>query len=306
MELREMLESAGIRNIRESGKQFHGRCPMHLKRTGREDRHPSWAINKATYIHGCWSCGYSGTLTGLMIDLTGSAPADLEASLNQESFLRRMVEARADPETTLAPVIPILTEWALNNILKPIPDKLLALRWLKRDAIDQYRVRWDADTRQWVLPLWDTRGELLGAQYRQKGSVFTLPAGMEKSVTFFGYPQVKQYDTAVLVESPLDAVRLFGLGIPAFSTLGAWVHQEQVRIMARLFSHVVIALDNDKTGHDAGEVVIPMLKRAGCPAVKWDYTGLVDERGKPAKDVGDVPSDDALLCAWERTTRWGL
>jgi hypothetical protein len=49
-----------------------------------------------------------------------------------------------------------------------------------------------------------------------------------------------------------------------------------------------------------------MLKRAGCPAVKWDYTGLVDERGKPAKDVGDVPSDDALLCAWERTTRWGL
>jgi len=190
--------------------------------------------------------------------------------------------------------------------MKAVPERLLALRWLKRDAIDRYQVRWDADTRQWVLPLWDTRGTLLGAQYRQKGSVFTLPEGMEKSQTFFGYPQVKEFDYAVLVESPLDAVRLFGLGIPAFSTLGAWVHQEQVRIMARLFSYVVLALDNDQAGHDAGEVVTPMLKRAGCPVVKWDYTGLYDEDGKPAKDIGDVPSDDALLGAWDRTTRWGL
>jgi DNA primase len=110
----------------------------------------------------------------------------------------------------------------------------------------------------------------------------------------------------VLVESPLDAVRLFGLGIPAFSALGAWVHQEQVRIMARLFSFVVLALDNDEAGHDAEQVVIPMLKKAKCPAIKWDYTGLVDDEGRPAKDVGDVPSDDALLGAWDRTTRWGL
>lgn len=306
MNLREMLESAGIQGLRESSRQVHGRCPMHFKRTGREDRHPSWAINKATYIHGCWSCGYSGTLTGLMIDLTGTAPVDLEDNLRQESFLRKMAENRADPDKVLAPVLPILTEWVLKNVMKPVPSKLLALRWLKRDAIDQYQVRWDGDTKQWVLPLWDTRGSLVGAQYRQKGSVFTLPEGMEKSQTFFGYPQVKEHDYAVLVESPLDAVRLYGLGIPAFSTLGAWVHKDQVAIMARLFSHVVVALDNDKTGHDAEQAVIPMLNKAGCPAIKWDYTGLTDERGKPAKDVGDVPSDDALLGAWDRTTRWGF
>jgi hypothetical protein len=276
---------------------------MHRKRTGRDDRHPSWSINRKTYLHSCFSCGYKGTLTDLLIDLTGSAPADLEMNLNKESFLRRVTEARAAPEEVITPE---LTDWVLDNRTDPVPERMLGLRWLKRPAIDQYQVRWMRDTKQWLLPLRGIDGTLIGAQYRQKGSVFTLPTGIEKSKTFFGYHQVKLYDSAVLVESPLDAVRLAGLGIPAFSPLGAWVSHEQVQIMSRLFSHVFLALDNDKAGKSAEAVVIPMLHKAGCPAIKWDYTGLKDDEGKPAKDIGDVPDDAALLGAWDRTRRWGL
>ena len=78
---------------------------------------------------------------------------------------------------------------------------------------------------------------------------------MEKSKTLFGYHEVKDGDWAVLVESPLDAVRLFGLGIPAFAALGAWVSREQVTLMARCFSYVILALDNDKAGREATEIV---------------------------------------------------
>lgn len=278
---------------------------MHFKRTGREDRHPSWSISKRKYVHRCWSCGYRGSLTDLLTDLTGAAPEDLEQKLHEEGFLRQMGDfekARREPEITL----PTLTPWVLDNIMVDLPFKLMALRYLKQAALAAYRVRWDPETRQTVLPLWDTRGHLLGAQYRQKGAVYTLPEGMEKSRTIFGYQQVQPFDTAVCVESPLDAVRLFGLGIPAFSCLGAWVSREQVAIMARLFSYVVMALDNDQAGHDAEKVVLPMLKKAGCPAVMWDYTGLTDSEGEPAKDVGDVPDDDALLCAWDNTRRRGF
>jgi hypothetical protein len=276
---------------------------MHLKRTGRQDRHPSWSINRTTFLHSCFSCGYGGTLTNLLIDMTGSAPEDLEETLNRESFLRRMVETRREPDEV---VTPELTDWVLMHRMVPVPDRMLGLKWLRRQAIDAYQVRWYQEYRQWVLPLRGIDGTLLGAQYRQKGAVFTLPEGVPKSLTFFGHEVVKNHDYAVLVESPLDAVRLFGLGIPAFSTLGAWVSHEQVRIMARLFSHVIVALDNDKAGQDSEAVVIPMLHKAGCPAVKWDYTGLKDEEGKPAKDVGDVPDDAALLSAWDRTRRFGL
>ena len=298
LDLIEMLRAAGVESLRETRKEVVGRCPSpnHL------DRRPSWSISRTTLLHHCFSCGYGGTLQSLLVELTGSAPPDLEDELRRQSFLRR-VAAREQPEETLEPII---TEWSLRNLLGDVPQRLLELRRLVRSAIDVYRVRWNPSTRQWVLPLWDARGTLLGAQYRQTGNVLTLPVGLPKSRVVFGYHQVKMRDWAVLVESPLDAVRLFGLGIPAFATLGAWVSQEQVTLMSRMFSYVILALDNDKAGREGTEVVQPMLRRAGCATIQWNYTGLNDAKGKPAKDVGDVPSDDALLTAFDRTRRFGL
>ena len=302
VDVREMLEAAGFQGLRETPKEIVGRCPAHLDRTGHEDQRPSWSINRTTYVHFCFSCGYKGTLTQLLVDLTGSAPVDLTIELQRQSFLSR-IAAREEPEKTLEPVI---SEWALTNLLGDVPRRLLELRWLVRSAIDRYQVRWNRDTRQWVMPLRDLLGNLIGAQYRQQGSVLTLPAGMEKSRTLFGYHEVKHHDWAVLVESPLDAVRLAGLGIPSLAALGAWVSKDQVTLMARCFAYVVLGLDNDKTGNEAASIVGPMLRRKGCAALQLNYTGLVGADGRPAKDVGDVPSDDAILQAMERTRRFGL
>ncbi len=302
IDLRDMLDAAGVQGLRETHKEIVGRCPGHVQRTGKEDHRPSWSVNKTTYLHFCFSCGYKGTLTQLLVDLTGAAPVDLVDELRRQSFLQR-IAVREEPEETVAPVI---SEWAITNLLADVPRRLLELRWLDRSAVDRYQVRWNADTKQWVLPIRSARGDLLGAQYRQKGSVLTLPAGMQKSQTVFGYDVVEPFDYAVMVESPLDAVRLFGLGIPAFATLGAFVSREQVTLMARCFSYVVLALDNDKAGKEATKIVKPMLKKAGCASIPWIYDGLVDADGDPAKDVGDVPDDAALLTAFERTRRFGL
>jgi hypothetical protein len=66
------------------------------KRTGKVDRHPSWAINKTTFIrllvvrlrrHADWSAHRS----------PAAALADLELKLNEGGFLRKMTEARPIP-----------------------------------------------------------------------------------------------------------------------------------------------------------------------------------------------------------------
>jgi DNA primase len=302
IDLRDVLDAAGVQGLRETRKEIVGRCPGHVQRTGREDHRPSWSVNKVTYLHFCFSCGYKGTLSQLLTDLTGSTPVDLVDELKRQSFLSR-IAVREQPEEILEPVI---SEWAITNILSDVPRRLLELRYLIRSAIDRYRVRWNRDTRQWVMPLWDAQGNLLGAQYRQSGSVLTMPPGMAKSQTLFGYHEVKEGDYTVLVESPLDAVRLAGLGIPAVASLGAWVSREQVQLMARCFAYVVIALDNDAAGREGTEVATKMFKRAGCAAILWRYDGLTDEDGAPAKDVGDVPDDDSLLTAFTRTRTFGL
>jgi DNA primase len=307
LDITTILSNAGIGPLRVNGNEVHAPCPMHMARTGAEDRHPSWSINSTTYVHLCFSCGYKGTLNGLLLDVTGSAPEDLELRLNEQSFVRKMETARqVIPDEFESEIIDGLTEWELYNLLTDVPQRLLDHRMLQRAAIDTYEVRWSAETRQWVMPLRLPDGALIGAQYRQKGSVLTLPEGVEKSVTLFGFHQCREYDFCAIVESPLDAVRLFGIGVPAVSSLGAWVSKEQVVLLARNFTSVYLAMDDDKTGHKSCEIVAPMLRRAGTVPIPWDYEGLYDDEGSPAKDPGDVADDAMLLASWERTSRMGL
>lgn len=292
-----ILTEAGVKNLKESSKEVSGSCPMHVQRLGRMDRHASWSINKFSYLHNCFSCGYKGTLTGLLLDLTGTAPDNLEAELAQASFLQKL-------NTVAEPVEeePMLTDWALHNLLKDVPDNLLNMRRLKRQAVDEYEVRWDDRKKCWVLPIRSYEGELMGAQYRQRGSVLTLPKTVQKSKTLFGISKMREHNTVALVESPLDAVRLYGIGIPAVSSLGAWVSIEQCRLLARNFSLTVVALDNDPTGRRASETALYNIRKLGSAATPFVYRGS----GITEKDVGDVESDAVLLSAWERSLKMGL
>jgi hypothetical protein len=291
-----ILQNAGVKNLRDSAKEISGSCPRHLHRLGRPDRHASWSINKHSYLHNCFSCGYKGTLTGLLIDLTGTAPDNLEAELARASFMQKMAVSKADiPEEE-----PLLTDWALENLMEDVPDNLLGRRNLHRDAIDTYEVRWDPRKRCWVMPIRSYDGTLIGAQYRQKGSVLTLPKNVEKSKTLFGITAMRQYDTIALVESPLDAVRLYGLGIPAVSSLGAWVSVEQCRLLARNFNRIVLALDNDPPGREATSSTLKIIKKLGALAIPFIYTGISE------KDLGDVESDMVIQHAWKRTLQMGL
>ena len=288
-----VLEQAGVKNLREGDKEIAGSCPMHKQRLGRTDTHSSWSINKTSFLHNCFSCGYSGTLTMLLVDVQGYAPDDIEAIIASSSF--RRIQANNDAKRWVAPADPVVTEWELSNILVSVPERLLAFRHIVANAAEAFGVRWDAKAKSWVLPIRDPQGRLMGAQYRQKGVVLNRPDGMEKSVTLFGFNEMRKYDRVALVESPLDAVRLFGLGIPAVSSFGAWVSPLQVQLMARNFQTVVLALDNDKVGMEGMAHTAQQLRRRGTATVQFRYDGLRKADGGLAKDVGDVANDEHIL-----------
>ena len=288
-----VLSQAGVQNLREGDKEIGGSCPMHKQRLGRSDTHSSWSINKTTFLHNCFSCGYSGTLTMLLVDVQGYAPDDIEALVVSSSF--RRTQASNDARRSAAVVDPAPTEWELSNVLVPVPERLLAFRYLLPEAAEVFGVRWDPKSKSWVLPVRSADGVLMGAQYRQKGVVLNRPDGLEKSVTLFGFHEMRKYDRVVLVESPLDAVRLFGLGIPALSSFGAWVSPQQVLLMSRNFQTVVMALDNDKVGIESTSHTADRLRKRGAVTVLFRYDGLRTAEGNPAKDVGDVPDGDDIV-----------
>lgn len=301
LDIVDILADAGVKQIKEGEKEISALCPMHKERVGKEDSHASWSINRHTYVHHCFSCGYSGTLVGLLIDLQGYAPEDIEAEIAKSSFLRTMdkiEQKQQEPEEARPP-----TEWELSNILTSVPDRLLTLRQLRRHAVDAYGVRWDPDRKAWVLPIYHPDGSLMGVQYRQKGVVINAPKGMNKAITLFGHQQMQLLSSVwvTLVESPLDAVRLYGLGIPALASFGAWVSDEQITLLCRNYRRVMLAMDNDKVGKQSTDMLRFNLRKRGMPHAVFRYRGLLTADGGIAKDLGDVGLDEDILRAYDES-----
>lgn len=289
LDLEAVLSSIGVDILKETGDEVLGKCPMHLQRTGSEDRHPSWSINSRTYLHHCFSCGYAGTLTTLYRDLVGEVPEDLEWELTKQSLDTHFEAPKERPTSG-----PQVNEWVLNNY-DDLPDRMLVRRNLKRHAVDFYEVRWDSTNKTWVIPIRTPYGQLMGFQFRQKGVVLNHPTGMEKSTTLFGIDRLRDERQITIVESPLDAVRLYGVGIPAVASFGAAISNTQMDLLGRNYRYVVSAMDNDSAGNRAKDSLHRALKKRGCVVFDFNYVGLT------AKDPGDIESDDDLYDAWNRS-----
>lgn len=283
-----VLEELGVENVRYGDKEITASCPMHPVLLGRPDRHASWSINRFTGAHNCFSCGWKGGLATMYRDLTGVVPDDVDMEIRRTSVaagIEKSVREIREPEP----------DWDFPEWLGPVPEELLAVRHVSVAAAAAYELRWDPKQRMWVLPIHDEWGQVVGAQYKQVGTVLTQPTGLAKAHHLFGLWAMRSHRQVALVESPLDAVRLYSIGVPAVASLGAWVSDEQCRLLSRYFSLVVMALDNDQTGQDAAQRTTDRLSRLGCPVFPFRYDGL------PGKDPGDVEDDHLLLDAWTRT-----
>ena len=73
------------------------------------------------------------------------------------------------------------------------------------------------------------------------------PKAVTKSKTLFGVNELIG-DQVVLVESPLDVVRLASVGIYAAASYGAMVSKAQIQVLIDVADRIVLALDNDEEG----------------------------------------------------------
>ena len=262
-------------------------CPMHKKRTGKEDQHPSWWINSETGVHICFSCGYKGNIYTLVADVKGISYFDAQdyigesAEVPLDSLMRRIKDL---PEY-IQPEEPVIamSEARLAVYTTP-PDIELKKRFLTRDAVVMHGVLWDTKNEAWILPIRDAdTGALLGWQEKgARGRFFkNQPAGVKKSKTVFGVQLLDSTKDLIVVESPLDAVRLTGLGHNAISSFGATLSEEQAKIMRRA-SKIIAAFDNDKAGHTANEQVRVLARKYGMDLYYFNYRGI------DVKDVGDM------------------
>jgi hypothetical protein len=304
MNVAKVLDSLEI-PYEDKGENAQGLCPMHERITGNPDHNPSWFIHLDTGQHICFSCGYKGNLQQLVCDVkefyvsiwgqevSGTTAYDYAAA---NAWLESAIEVTIDElkqkfqsisQFISPPPKPLPMSEARLAIYVSPPEEALFDRNLTEQSAEHYGVLWNKNTHTWILPLRDAQhATLMG--WQEKGTVERTfknrPAGLQKSKTLFGLAQQRE-DVAIVVESPLDCLRIHSAGIEgAVATCGAIVSEAQVKLL-RYSGKIIAAFDNpnvDSAGKKACDQMRQYARKYGLNLYFFNY----GDSGK--KDPGDL------------------
>ncbi len=285
----------------DHGNEALALCPGHKDRTGREDNSPSWWINLDTGMHLCFSCGFKGNLIqlvchvkGFFLNSFGQVSYDYKSA---EAWLATVDEVDVEVLKQKLSSLPIyiaplakpleMSEARLAVFTVP-PEDALASRNITAEAAAKYGVVWDDKKKNWILPLREPHfKKLLG--WQEKGTVertfMNRPTGLSRSKTLFGIEN-QQEDMVVVVESPLDCVRLASSGIlGAVAICGSSISEEQVKLL-RYSNKIIAAFDTDKAGQKASRELLNWGRKYGLNLFFFNYGS------SGAKDPGDLTDDE--------------
>lgn len=291
-EMERVLERLNIEPVQTRGSEILALCPGHKEITGKEDRNPSWWINSETGAHICFSCGFKGSLWSLIATaqnlkdangLLDYADAKDWLYLSFDNITIGTHEEDDQEQESVFKEVTNIGEARLALFTLP-PAYALKARGFTLEAADKHQLLWDTNHSNWITVIREPRtNKLLGWQEKGFSRRYfkNYPQGVQKSTTLFG---LNQYTGGrmIVVESPLDVVRLASVGIHGgVSTYGSIISDAQLRLLLDA-DELVFALDNDESGINASKKMLEKSMELGFEARFFDYAGT------EMKDVGGM------------------
>lgn len=265
-----VLASIGVDVAMVGEREISAHCPFH------KDANPSFSMNAETGLWICYQCSERGNLEMLVEKIpgavSGQAVAEIIRDIKRASIGKKLSPVEAAPDPARDPHR-LLAEY---ESFKVLPEWACEDRFLTPEAADTYGIRWH---KGYVIPIWSPERELWGWQFKVLQFVSNYPPAIKKSHSLFG---LKEFTggRVVLVESPLDVVRLASAGVQAVSTYGAYASKEQLRLLVENADSVTLALDADKEGRKQTAAIYPRVARYVPTRVATMPWG--------AKDPGDL------------------
>jgi hypothetical protein len=285
------LDELGISVVKLKDGEAWAYCPGHLENIGRQERRPDkWSVNIETGQHSCFSCSFSGSFVFLVQEVLNVDRSDAEAWVRNRGGIervRRYLQAPAHREQFVPS-----REWNESRLalFGSPPTDARDGRRVSEGSVNHYGVLWDRENEHWILPIRDPDTyELWGYQEKGLGHFDNKPARIPKGQTLFGI-EVLEGPIAVLLESPLDCLRLYTAGIQGgVSSFGAGVTEEQMDLLFDRVSVIIIALDNDDAGREAARKIKQRYLRSGKTIKFLNYSGI------EGKDIGEPGVTDAQI-----------
>ena len=300
------LIELGVTVVRQDSDEVHGLCPEHEKRTGSVPTNSHWSVSRESGNHHCFSCGYGGSFAGLVMDTLRLDPFSASRWIRKHGLTLLnpddLPEYHAAPKTRSSTATPVerpeMGEARLALFYRP-PLEVMEDRFLDPETAEFYDVLWDISKQGWVIPIRLPDGTLVGWQFKSQRFFRNYPNNVPKGQCLFGLEMLDEGQTAILVESPLDCLRLRSAGIyGAVSSFGAGATDVQMRRLLEKTTSVIVALDNDKEGRLQTQLLCRGESKRGTVvrrgwAARFEDLRCFNYGDSHAKDPGDM-SDEAL------------
>jgi DNA primase len=160
-------------------------------------------------------------------------------------------------------------------------------RGLTNKTIDQYQLGYDEAGERFVIPVFDADGDLLTLRFRRDDACGTDGPkyyGVPGRNGLYLFPEQMLYngefelwDSVVLCEGELDALRLWQENIPAASvTNGAGQVHKLLDLLPATVRTIYVATDQDEAGEAAAGQCLAKAKERGLEAVRLTWTAGKD------------------------------
>jgi hypothetical protein len=297
------LEELGIQVRKIVHEEAWAICPGHERQLGRANKRANkWSVNIETGEHSCFSCGFSGSFVMLVQEVKGYDRSDAEQWVRNRGGVSRLRRVLADSQGWSGDLerdagVPAWNEARLALFDAP-PYSALDGRRISQGAVTHYGVLWDTEKQNWILPIRSPEtGELWGYQEKGEGWFCNKPAKVTKADTLFGIETLTGR-TAILLESPLDCLRIHTAGISgAVSSYGVQVSDTQLDLLFDRAEIVIFALDNDEVGLRKMWDLRQKYLKSGKRIKFVDYTHIPWAKDLGTEGVTDQDIQKAILNA---------
>lgn len=296
-----LLDSVGIEYLQETAQDFICYCPFHSNRDT-----PALNISKEPpNPWRCWNsvCGESGTLPKLIEKAGGMSTIQALRHINTYRSEQQLILDDLFKKDEKKPY-EVWSEDKLERIKIDLDiDEALISPLLKRgylkSTLRDFEVGFSRVKERIVIPVRDENGDLVGFTGRavhewQKAKYWDK--GLPKRYILFNLNNAKVYDTVVVVEGPLDVLKVYQAGFPGVvATLGGSFTDEQAKKLTKFFRHAIIFTDADEAGRGLASKIEEVARRS---RLRVTYARYPDQ----LKDPGALTEDEISKAITNRQT----
>lgn len=283
----ELLDSQGVEVHTQSGTEVAIYCPFH------DNVHsPACYINTKTGLWQCFnpSCGKKGNFRQLYKHMTGKTygrewildPVNLQRELDLALVIKDGTEELSTDS------IQVDYESGEVDNLQTLVDRGYDL-----DILEYFEIGYSKVKDRVVIPVRDPQYKLVGligrAIHDWQEPRYLYNKGFKRADVLFNIQNAKQYDSVIICEGSLDAIKVAQSGFKnVVATLGAKVSPNQVRMIKKYFDAITVFSDNDDAGAEMRRAIIEECRG------KEIYTVAIPDGLKDPGDMTDIQIKQAI------------